>query len=277
MLGRELVRACLAQGRPFHAFGRAGLDVTDAADVRIVFERLRPALVINAAGFTNVDGAEANPGAAMRVNGEGADILAAACARTGARLLHFSTDYLFDGESATPYGVDAAPNPLNVYGRSKLAGEEAIRASGAEHLIVRASWMFATGGANFVRTILDLAASRPAISVVNDQVGRPTSARDLAERALALAAAGARGVVHAANEGACTWFDLAAAAVREARLTCRVRPCTTAEFPRPARRPRYSVLDTTSADSIIGPARPWREALAECVEDMPRARYAATG
>jgi dTDP-4-dehydrorhamnose reductase len=183
----------------------------------------------------------------------------------GAVMVHFSTDYVFDGKASTPYAVDHPLCPVNAYGRSKAAGELALRASGAEHLIVRTSWLYAPWGENFVRTILRLCEQRDEIAVVGDQRGRPTSATYLARRSLESLHAGARGTYHVTDGGECTWYELACAIRELSGATCHVRPCTSNEFPRPAPRPKFSVLDLGSTEALLGPSRCFRDNLREVV------------
>ncbi|MFO0974286.1 MAG: dTDP-4-dehydrorhamnose reductase [Phycisphaerae bacterium] len=269
LLGTPLA-ALLAErpGVALHAFGHAELDITDSRALDDV-ARLRPAVIVNCAAFTQVDTCESQPDRAERVNAAAAGAVAAVARAAGARLVHVSTDYVFAGDrggawrESDPTGPAAA---LCVYGRTKLAGERAVLAAGGETLIVRTSWLFGPAGPNFVATILAAARSRPELRVVNDQRGRPTYAPDLAAAIVALLDRGATGVVHVANAGACTWHKFAGAIVRAAGLATPVHPCSTAEFPRPARRPANSVLDTSRYESIVGfPMRPWQTGLAEYV------------
>ncbi|MHC4384585.1 MAG: dTDP-4-dehydrorhamnose reductase [Planctomycetota bacterium] len=269
MLGCELLAAC--RNRGLEARGLVGpdeIDITDDQAVQRLFAGERPSVVINATGYTDVDGAEAESQAADQINRVGPGHLARACREARALLVHYSTDYIFDGRSDRPYRPGDTPNPVNAYGRSKLAGEREIMDVGCRHLIIRASWLFAPHSRNFVRTILDLAAKRPALDVVDDQCGRPTYAPDLASMTLQLLDHGAEGTVHAANDGQCTWFELASAIVERSGLSCRVRPCTTADMPRPAARPKYSVLDLEGTVALVGTPRHWTEALADCLERL---------
>lgn len=271
MLGGAVEIACRQRGSAAEAIrGAHELDITDRDQVTRCLKERRPAVVINAAGYTDVDGAEREPDAADRVNRAGPEHLARAARDAGALLVHFSTEYVFDGRAQRPYRVDDPPNPLSAYGRSKLAGERAIADSGCRHLIIRTSWLYAERGRNFVRTILDLARSRPELEVVDDQVGRPTYAADLASITLELIEHGATGIVHAANDGQCSRFELARAAVGLAGLECRVRPCTTARMPRPAARPAFGVLDLSATVALVGRPRPWPDALAGCVRLLTR-------
>ena len=266
-LGVALARS--APG-PAVAAGRADLDVGDPAAVARMMARVRPSLVIHAGAYTDVDGCEADRPRAWRVNAEGTAHLARACAVAGARLVYVSTDYVFAGNASAPYEPDDPLRPTSVYGASKLAGELAVRTLLPEgHAIVRTSWVFAARGRNFVRTILRLAAQRPELRVVDDQRGRPTCADDLAFWIWALVDRGATGTFHASNAGECTWYGFAREIVARAGYATRVLPVSTAEFPRPARRPAYSVLSTASLTAATGiEPRPWTEALVDVLRDL---------
>ena len=268
MLGREVATACERRNLGARTFGGPHeLDITDTSQVHSVLSEAPCSVVINAAGYTDVDGAESEPELADQVNRVGPANLARACHDIGAVLVHYSTDYVFDGRADRPYRTDDPPHPINAYGRSKLAGEREVVA-GSRHLLIRTSWLFAPHGRNFVRTILDRAARRGELTVVEDQVGRPTYAADLAEATLDLLQRGVEGTVHAANGDQCSWFELAAAIVQLAGLPCTVRPCPTSDMPRPAPRPAYSVLDLSSSTAVIGEPRSWRDALARCLEQL---------
>lgn len=268
MLGRAVIAALRARGASPVTADRPAFDLTSPASIRRAVDR--PALVINCAAYTNVDGAEQSPDLAMQVNAAGVAVLARRCNEVDALLVHYSTDYVFDGQASGPYPPHHPKRPINTYGRSKSAGEDEIAASGADFLLLRTSWLYAPWGRNFVRTIGKHAAQQPALRVVNDQTGRPTSAEQLAETTVAMVAAGARGIHHATDAGSCTWFQFASAIVGGLALSTRIEPCTTADFPRPAARPVYSVLDTTSTDSLIGPRRPWTSALSDV---LPRLEH----
>jgi dTDP-4-dehydrorhamnose reductase len=266
MLGREITRAAvrMAGGVDWRvaAFTEEDLDVTDPEAVQSALSMASPAVVINCAAYTNVDGAETNEEAARYVNAEAPGRLARACLQADAALLHFSTDYVFDGASERPYREDDPVRPLGVYGRTKLAGEVAIRASGAPYLILRTQWLYGRGGKNFVDTILAMAEAGETPRVVSDQHGAPTYARDLAAAALTAVAKQLRGIYHAANAGACTWYDVARAALRFAgHDPDRVKPVLTTAFPRPAPRPAYGVLDTSRLAQAGITLRRWEEAL----------------
>ena len=266
MLGTAVQRAAPSAVR-LVALGHADLAIEDAGAVERALARERPAWIVNCAAYTQVDRAEAEPEMAQRVNAVGPANLARAARQIGTRLLHISTDYVFDGRATRPYREDAPVGPLSVYGRSKLAGEQNVRELLPDgHLIVRTQWLFGVGGPNFVATILRLAGERPRLQVVNDQHGRPTYAADLATALWKLIAGNARGTVHCTNEGAATWFDVATAVVAAAGLVTAVEPCATGEMPRPARRPQFSVLDCRRYQGIVGSSlRPWQPALREYV------------
>jgi dTDP-4-dehydrorhamnose reductase len=262
MLGRAFCELFNLRGETFRSLDLPELDIADPTQVQAVVEGGYRA-VINCAAFTNVDAAETDEPAALRANGEGPRVVALACAARRVPLVHFSTDYVFAGDGARPYPVDAALSPQNAYGRTKAAGEIAIRESGAEHLILRTSWLYAPWANNFVRTIAKLSKERDSLKVVDDQRGRPTSAEHLARVSLALLDANARGIFHVTDGGECSWYELALEIARLAGSSCAIAPCTTAEFPRPAQRPAYSVLDLAPTERIVGPMPDWRDNLAD--------------
>ena len=274
-LGRELV---LTADANIHcvAVDRQQLDVGDAAAVADLLAELQPQLVINAAAYTAVDKAESEPELAWRVNAQGPGHLAAACAVQGTRLIHLSTDFVFDGSAEQPYPPDAPPSPVSEYGRSKLAGEKAVQEALPAALIVRTAWVYSRFGANFVKTMLRLMSERDELGVVSDQVGTPTWARGLA-RALWAAAERPvlRGIYHWSDAGICSWYEFAQAIYEEglaAGLLSRqveVKPIPGASYPTPASRPAYSVLDKESSwrdFDMEGIA--WREQLRSMLLDM---------
>jgi dTDP-4-dehydrorhamnose reductase len=210
-----------------------------------------------------VDAAEEHEALANEVNGHAIGRMAERCKAVGAKLLHYSTDYVFDGTATEPYPTDHARSPVNAYGRSKALGEELIQRSGVEHLLVRSSWLYAPWGENFVLTIRNLAKTRQKLRVVDDQRGRPTDSWRLAEVSLALADQGSRGVFHVTDGGDCTWFELATLIAEVVNPDCRVEPCTSEEFPRPAPRPAYSVLDISATEDVVGPLIPWQDRVRE--------------
>ena len=249
MLGQDIVRAA---GSDAVALTRAELDVTDADATR---ELLAGATVINCAAYTDVDGAESHPDRAHAVNADGARNVAEAAER----VLYVSTDYVFDGTKREPYVESDPVEPLSEYGASKAAGERATAEANANHLIVRSSWLFGRGGKNFVGTMLALGRGRESeLRVVDDQLGCPTFTGHLAEALLPLAAGDERGVLHVAGRNSCSWFEFARAILERAGIDADLRPCSTDEFPRPARRPAYSVLGSERS----APALPaWQDGL----------------
>lgn len=251
------------------------LDVTSPESVAEAFEAVGPDLVINAAAYTAVDRAESESELAVAVNRDGVRNLAEACARAKARMVHVSTDFVFDGTACMPIPPHADARPLSAYGRSKWEGEVACReVLGDEALIVRTAWVYASGHANFVATMIRLMRSREEIGVVDDQIGTPTWAETLADGILRLVDARARGTHHLTDAGVASWFDFAVAIEEIGRgrgvleRACRVLPIRTEDYPTPARRPAYGVLDKTSAFELIGGPTPhWRESLERCLAD----------
>ncbi len=261
MLGRAVSDTLRHRGVAHRAATKAEVNLAHDDSVRSALAETRPRVVINCAAWTDVDGAEANEQASTELNGHAAGRLAAACREAEAMLVHYSTDYVFDGRGTSPYPVDAPIRPLNAYGRGKAVGERLIveeAGRGLRSLVLRTSWLYAPWGKNFVRTIAGAAKQRQTLRVVNDQRGRPTSAEHLAAVTLRLIDAGAAGIMHATDGGEATWFDFAVKIAAFANPACRVEPCTTADFPRPAKRPAYSVLDLSRTVEMIGPMTDWK-------------------
>lgn len=260
-LGKAWRRLAQAERLQLEAFSRTQLDITQPELVRETARRVRPEVIVNAAAYTAVDKAEEEPERAFAVNAEAVATLAEVANEVGALLVHVSSDYVFDGTSHKPYREQDPTNPLSVYGKSKLAGEEAARVA-RDHLIIRTSWLFGSGW-NFVEAIRkQLYAGAQELRVVADQRGRPTYAEDLAWAMLKLVEKGARGVIHVANHGFASWAEFAAEIVKLLGLSVPVLPITSAEAGRRAPRPAYSVLDTSRFEAFLGPLPPWQEALA---------------
>lgn len=236
------------------SFRHRDVEITDAAAVRDVIHREKPFAVINAAAYTDVDGCEDNEDHANAVNGLAPGYLAAACSESGAILIHYSTDYIFDG-TRMDYREDDRPNPLSAYGRSKLLGEQSIQKKMKNYRIIRTSWLFGAHGKNFVDTILALSLQMPQVKVVNDQVGKPTYTVDLARKTPEIISR-EPGIYHITNDGVCSWYEFAGAFIQNAV------PCSTVEFPRKAKRPAFSVL----VNSKTTPLRHWREAVKEYLQ-----------
>ena len=266
-LARELVLTASA-GVEVRSVARAECDITDSEIIDKVFKSFRPDIVINTAAYTAVDAAEENKKIAFEVNARGAENVAKAAELLGARLIHISSDYVFDGHRSTPYPPEAQTNPINVYGASKMEGEKLALAAAPSAAIIRAGWLYSTTGMNFLVTILTALRSSRSLSVVADQEGCPTSAREFAVVLWKISGAGLRGIYHWSNSGSGSWYDFA----REIAWVGQklgllgeepeIRPVTTAEYPRPAKRPPYSVLDSTKlAEALEVSPSSWQQAL----------------
>ena len=260
MLGRAFDNELRAATYTFDTLRFPEFDLTKPESLARIAE-LNPTHVIHCSAYTDVDGAETHEALAMQINGEGVGELARVCRSVGAVLVHFGSDYVFDGEGTSPYPVDAPLAPQAAYARSKARGEVLLRESGAEHLYLRTSWLYAPWAKNFVRTIAKNAKVRPELKVVNDQRGRPTSAEHLAKTTLQLLDKGARGTLHVTDGGECTWFELAREIVSMMGLSesCKVTPCMSSDWPSPVKRPAYSVLDLSATEALVGPMGDWRE------------------
>ncbi len=259
MLGQDLVKVLEQRGRDVVGTRREDLDVTDAAAVERVVRGFD--VVVNCTAWTAVDEAETNEAAAFTVNGAAAATVARAAAASGARVVHVSTDYVFDGEAETPYAAQAAIAPRSAYGRTKAAGEWAVRAEAPDHLIVRTAWLYGAAGPCFPRTIARLAGERDELAVVDDQVGQPTWTMDLADLVVRLVdARAAAGTYHGTSSGQTSWFGFAQAVVAAAGARADVRPTSSGAFPRPAPRPAYSVLGHDELrDAGVEPIGEWAE------------------
>lgn len=278
-LGWELAHTFAAVGE-VHALDRAALDLSSPDAIRASCREIKPSLILNAAAYTAVDKAECEPELAMRINGEAPGVLAEEANRLSAPLIHYSTDYVFDGTAHTPYREDDATGPQSVYGRTKLAGEQAVSTTAKRYLVLRTSWLYSNRRHNFLLTMLRLAREREELRVVADQVGSPTWVRPVSEmtakcvatNATAVGLAIDSGVYHLTAAGQTSWHGFASAILDstadEARRATRVVAITTAEFPTPAKRPVYSVLDLTKIQSALGIEVPdWRAQLAACVAE----------
>ncbi|MBN1435520.1 MAG: dTDP-4-dehydrorhamnose reductase [Sedimentisphaerales bacterium] len=269
MLGQELVRQLQNTNQLNHqhppqvfAYDINQIDITQPDSVNRCIADIQPQVVINCAAVTDVDGCESQPEHAFAVNATGPKLLAVACRQRNCKLVHISTDFVFDGQSARPYLPEDPTNPISVYGRSKCQGEENIRANLDNHLIVRTSWLFGPQGKNFVATIAQAAKQKPTLQVVTDQVGCPTYTIDLAQALINLIAADTTGTTHFHNQGQCSWFQFAQEIVRQCKLKTEVQQITAAQLNRPAPRPAYSVLDITSYQTAAKHTpRTWTQAL----------------
>jgi dTDP-4-dehydrorhamnose reductase len=261
LLGKDLLPELNSAQVALTAPSSKDADLRNKPRVRDVIRDSRPDWIILSAAYTDVDGCESNRDQAFAVNCEGAINVAEAAREVGSRLLFLSTDYVFDGKKGEPYEISDPRNPASVYGASKACAEERLLEILPEVCIVRTSWLFGHGGKCFPATILKLSSTRPEISVVNDQRGSPTFTHDLASALVQLCKASAKGVVHATNSGNCTWYEFATEIVRESGLSTAVKPVTTAEFSRPARRPGYSVLSPDSLHAYNIHMPEWQNAL----------------
>ncbi|NOS35192.1 MAG: dTDP-4-dehydrorhamnose reductase [Deltaproteobacteria bacterium] len=278
-LGRDLQPRLESAGLEGAYLDSTTMDITDREVVFKTITEKRPDVIINCAAYTKVDQAESEPESAFKVNGDGPAILADSAAHVGALMVHISTDFVFDGAKSSPYKEDDAPNPLSVYGKSKLAGEEEITKRLTEYIIVRTAWAYGVHGNNFVKTILRKAGEQEALKVVSDQVGTPTWTGDIAD-ALVKVAMGYRegstqpGIYHFTDDGVASWHEFASAIIQEAEalgisLKCRVvEPIPTSEYPLPAERPAYSVLDTERIKKSFGLSIPhWRVSLRRMIKE----------
>jgi dTDP-4-dehydrorhamnose reductase len=273
MLGRDVMLAAGNAGHDVVGFGRAELDVTDAAGLEKKLDLERPDVVINCSAWTDVDGAEESEQAAFAVNGTGAGNVAAAAARVGASVVYVSSDYVFDGSKGAPYVESDQPAPLSAYGRTKLAGEEATVAANKRHFVVRSAWLFGIGGGNFVETMLRLAATQNEVLVVRDQVGSPTYTWHLAYGIVRLIEGIEFGIHHMAAAGQCSWYEFAREIFEQAKVECKVLSGTTEMLGRPAPRPPFSALTSQREHAIRLPS--WQDGLAGYLAQRQAEREAA--
>lgn len=280
-LAWELGRTVPANVEPV-ILSRADVNIADAKAINDTVARLQPDAIINAAAYTNVDGAQSDEQQAFQVNGEGPRHLAKACAATGAYLLHISTDFVFDGRACKPYKVDAETAPLGVYGASKLAGEHAVKEVMRENwAIIRTAWVYSTHGTNFVKTMLRLMREKPALNIIADQIGSPTWAHLLARVCWQAVGARAAGTFHYTGAGVASWYDFAVAIQTlglENKLLDNkipITPIPTEKYPTPASRPAYSVLDNNQLCSALPALEPvhWREALEQMLRELAKEKF----
>ncbi len=271
MLATALVHELEEREQHYEALSERDLDITNDGRVATLLKSLCPRVVVNAAAFTDVDSAESHRELALNVNAQGAGNVAAAAHSVGATVVHFSTDYVFDGQKNGPYLPDDITNPINAYGFSKLEGERLVKEATGDHLIVRTSWLFGPGGKNFVSTMLKLGAERETLKMIHDQTGSPTYTRHLADGTLTMMEKGARGIYHLANFGTCTWYQFAREIFKRSGIAVDVLPCTTEAYPTPARRPLNSVLDCTRSYEVLSTPMPsWQAAVAQYLEEFPK-------
>lgn len=263
-LGRDMVELLQAQGHEVHGFGREELDITNAEQAGALLAAIRPDAIVHAAAYTKVDQAEIDREEANRINGDGAKNIAEIAESLGAKLVYVSTNYVFNGQGQHPYHEDENTDPINVYGQSKLAGELAVKQYCSRFFVVRTSWVYGLHGNNFVKTMLKLSEEYPKLAVVSDQIGCPTYTQDLAAVIAELVQTEKYGTYHVSNSGHCSWHEFAEAIFEFTDRAVSVTPIPTSEFPRPAKRPAYSVFAHQAlAENGFRPMRHWKEALAE--------------
>ncbi len=262
MVGRSWVDLLRAEGVAHDAWNRQQFELGNPDSLQRLSEQASWGLVVNCGAYTQVDKAESDRATADQINGTAVGELAACVQSQGARLIHYSTDYVFNGKATSPYPVDAPIEPVNAYGASKALGEQLLQQSGVRALLIRTSWVYAPWGKNFVLTMARLMREKPELRVIADQRGRPTSAQQLAARSWALAQVCDTGTFHLTDSGECTWHKFATAIRDELGLSTPIAAIPTSEYPTPAARPAYSVLDLSAADARIGPAVHWRSSLA---------------
>ncbi|MBP7557006.1 MAG: dTDP-4-dehydrorhamnose reductase [Chitinophagaceae bacterium] len=260
----------------FVFLSKADLPLNNFEMIRSSFKAYQPAFCINCAAYTAVDKAETERDLAFQVNAEAVGILAAVCSEQNCRFVHISTDYVFDGTATKPYTPADATNPQSVYGASKLAGEQQAMELNPDSIIIRTSWVYSAFGKNFVKTMLRLMAERTEIGVVNDQLGSPTYAADLAEAIMEVIASGKwyPGIYHFSNKGIISWYELAVAIRDSIGSNCKVNPIPTSAYPTPARRPAYSVMDSSLLAERYGiTSQPWQERLKACLQQIEKAPH----
>ncbi|MHA7093094.1 dTDP-4-dehydrorhamnose reductase [Priestia megaterium] len=266
-LGKELVELFTKKGFEVYGFGRDKMDITNQAQVQEVISTLKPNIVLHSAAHTQVDLAESEPEQAFSINAYGTRNVAVAAEAVGAKLVYVSTDYVFDGKTDETYNEFSPTSPLGVYGKSKLAGEQFVRDFHSKFFIVRTSWVYGKYGNNFVKTMLQLGEEKKEISVVSDQIGCPTYTLDLANSILEFVGTERYGLYHVSNSGSCSWYEFAQAIFEYKKIEINVNPCKTSEFPRPAKRPAYSVLTSMALKlNHFESKRNWREALIDFLE-----------
>lgn len=268
-LGYDVVKELTAKGHEAVGVGRSELDITDESAISFYVQNLSPEAIIHCAAYTNVDAAETDQEGAYKVNALGTKYLAEAAKFVGAKMVYVSTDYVFDGAGTEPYEVNHPTKPLGVYGETKLVGEKFLQETLEKHFIVRTAWVYGINGNNFVKTMLKLGQDRKELGVVYDQVGSPTYTVDLAKFLVELIDSEKYGVYHASNEGVCSWHEFAVEIFKQAGMDVKVNPLTSEEFPRPAARPKYSVLSKKKIEEEgFTPLRDWKEALKEYLKEL---------
>lgn len=262
MLGRAWLELLNGEGIEVETVTYPNIDFTQPETIpEHVTEKY--GTVINCAAYTAVDACEENEELATQINGHGVSLLAARCKQIGATLIHYSTDYVFDGEATEPYKTDQDYDPLNAYGRTKAVGETGILNAEGDHIIIRTAWLYAPWANNFVRTMAKLTRDKDSLQVVDDQRGRPTSAEHLAKTSLGLLAGGHRGIFHVCDGGECTWHEFTVEIAKQLGNTCDIQPCSSDVYQRPAKRPAYSVMDMSTTETAVGAMPDWKDNLSQ--------------
>jgi len=266
MLGTDLIKV-LSLNKEVVGTDIEDFDITRQEETLRAISEIRPDLLVNAAAFTQVDKCEEEEKKVFAINGEGVKNLALACLKNGAKMVYMSTDYIFDGKKRAPYKEADSPNPLSVYGRSKLLGEQYLQELMEKFIIVRTAWLYGVNGPNFIKTVLHLAQEKDELKVVDDQCGTPTYTLHLARAINALIEIEALGIFHITNRGSCTWYEFACEILRLRGIKVKVIPITTQEIGRPANRPSFSVLDCSKFERTTGLILPhWKEAVREFIQ-----------
>ncbi len=269
-LGHDVVKELIAKGHQPHGADREEFDLTNETEVHEYVKKLNPDAIIHCAAFTAVDKAESEEEAAYQVNALGTKYLAEAAKAVDAKMIYISTDYVFNGNNTEPYEVEQATDPIGAYGRTKLAGEEFLKATLDKYFIVRTAWVYGLNGHNFVKTMLRLGKERGELGVVHDQVGSPTYTVDLAKLLVEMVPTDKYGIYHATNDGVCSWHEFAVEIFKQAGMDeVKVNPLTTDQYPTPAKRPKYSVLSKKKlAEQGFTPLREWQEALSAYLQEL---------
>lgn len=268
-LGKDMVECLENKGYDVLGFGKSDLDITNYEQAKDILTRYKPDVIIHAAAYTKVDLAETEADVAYNINGYGSRNLAVIAENLGAKLVYVSTDYVFDGQGSTPYDEFQETSPVNIYGKSKLIGEQFVEQFHSRFFIVRTSWVYGIHGNNFVKTMLKLAEDKDSLSVVSDQVGCPTYTKDLAACIEQLIQTEKYGIYHVSNSGSCSWFEFAKAIFELANKPVEVNPVSTSEFPRPAKRPSYSVFAHRALkQNGFDEMRNWKDALADFLKEI---------
>ncbi|MBO9131518.1 dTDP-4-dehydrorhamnose reductase [Bacillus sp. 165] len=268
-LGKDVLKVLTSCDCEVYPITREILDITDEQSVLAYMDKIQPNIILHGAAYTNVDAAESDQETAYKVNALGTKYLAQAAGKLGAKILYISTDYVFNGTATEPYETESPTNPIGVYGQTKLEGEKFVQEYAEKFFIVRTAWVFGVHGNNFVKTMMRLGKDRGEVGVVHDQIGSPTYTVDLAHFMVELMKTEKYGIYHATNDGQCSWYEFALEIFKQTRRNVKVTPLTTNEFPRPAKRPKYSVLSKKKIkEEGLTPLKNWKEALSTYLKEL---------